>query len=396
VSFADRLDETPRGRRVPTTTFEAWDAEPVASFYSLAQPTITRSSTRDPRRTTCSSGSAGRPTSIVLREFWRATLYPQQDRDAKFDDFGITACTTGVRDAAAHGPAWPFVGDSNAAARHPARSRPNDGRCAGRPYGCTSTSGGLRDGTHASNPWLGIADPVRRSRGGTTPPSRRRSPIASCHGATSSHWGRWRVELPSAQPGVPERFRGGRIRPDGREQSARVGVNAAGTIGGFLRRCVEPACARTHRPIEPSPRPDHHDGGRAIVKATTTSISYPAIAARSGRAGRLGRASARAPWGGDDLNVHRLLGGVTLPGGKTCRSSGKTKCGRARDALIRVDRYYEIRGPPGHGRATDDVPALRQRAVRAGVPRAATVHGSDGLLLDLQPLRRALRENNCP
>ena len=359
VSFADRLDETAACADAvcPDHHFlEAWgDAEPVASFYSLAQPTIA------PLFDTRSAQDSllkwlGRTPDFYqyLREFWRTTLYPQQDRYATFDDFWDHSLHDGVfatprRTASA----WPFVGDSNAAAagiqRDHARTTA-DARADRYELHLYETVG-LRDGTHANNPWLQeLPDPVTKITWGNyaaIAPS-----FAVRLGVTSGDVialedGGWRVELPvHVQPGqsADDDFRGSRIRPDpggqGRPGRWRERVSA-GRIGGRPAALRPNRRARdTHRPIraarrDPDPpfdgrtsdrqgrRPSRHfscRGHRATTIGSSSRRSGPSVRAAS-TSGAWPSISTRAPAARRASPPARRR--------TTCRSSGKTKCGAA-------------------------------------------------------------------
>jgi molybdopterin-containing oxidoreductase family iron-sulfur binding subunit len=220
-----------------------------------------------------------------LREFWRTTLYPQQDRDATFDDFWDHSLHDGVfatprRTASA----WPFVGDSNAAAagiqRDHARTTA-DARADRHELHLYETVG-LRDGTHANNPWLQeLPDPVTKITWGNyaaIAPS-----FAVRLGVTSGDVialedGGWRVELPvHVQPGQsPETI--SVAVGYGRTRSGKVGqgvgvnvfplVASAGGVRRYFRTGVR--ATRTGRSEPLAATQTHHSmEGRAIVKATT-------------------------------------------------------------------------------------------------------------------------------
>src|SRR3989440_2459613 len=91
ISCADRLDETAALAHAvcPDHHFlEAWgDAEPVASFFSLAQPTIAPLfDTRAAQESLLKWLGHAPDFYQDLPSFWRQTLYPLQSQYATFDE----------------------------------------------------------------------------------------------------------------------------------------------------------------------------------------------------------------------------------------------------------------------------------------------------------------------
>jgi Fe-S-cluster-containing dehydrogenase component len=178
ISFADRLDETAaRANAVcPDHHYlEAWgDAEPIASTFSLAQPTIAPLfNTRAAQESLLKW--AGQPADFYsyIRQVWRAQIYPRLKGSASFDAFWDSTLHDGVFEAGDRRGTAPerllqdarFGGVWRAAAATAAR---DCGQMSTR-----ASSGGyelrlhesvaLRDGRHANNPWLQeLPDPVTK------------------------------------------------------------------------------------------------------------------------------------------------------------------------------------------------------------------------------------------
>jgi len=429
VSFADRLDETAACADAvcPDHHFlEAWgDAEPVASFYSLAQPTIAPLfDTRSAQDSLLKWLGETPDFYQYLREFWRTTLYPQQDRDATFDDFWDHSLHDGVfatprRTASA----WPFVGDSNRAAagiqRDHARTAA-DARADRHELHLYETVG-LRDGTHANNPWLQeLPDPVTKITWGNyaaIAPS-----FAVRLGVTSGDVialedGGWRVELPvHVQPGQSPQTISVAVGY-GRTRSGKVGqgvgvnvfplVASAGGVRRYFRTGVR--ATRTGRSEPLAATQTHHSmEGRAIVKATTLEAFL--VSASSGNDDRVELPSLWAERPGGQHKWGMAIDLNSCTGCSACVTAcqaennvpvvGKDEVRRGREMhWIRVDRYYE--GSEDH---PDTVvqPMMCQHCDNAPCepvcPVLATVHSSDGLNQQIYNRCVGTRycENNCP
>lgn len=168
VSFSDRRDETSSRTDAicPDHHFlEAWgDAEPVDSYFSLAQPTIA------PLFDTRAA-----PDSLLkwigndsdyyawLRAHWRQQMFPRQKEFPDFDTFWDRSLQAGVvaltPKAGLDVPA--FHGDWKAAARNigNAYAAPREDRIEIQL--CESVP--MRDGRNANNPWLQeLPDPITK------------------------------------------------------------------------------------------------------------------------------------------------------------------------------------------------------------------------------------------
>ena len=174
VSFSDRRDETSShaGAICPDHHFlEAWgDAEPVESYFSLAQPVIAPLFDTRAAQDSLLKWS-GNETGYYtwLREYWRKNLFPRQKEATDFDAFWDRSLEAGVvtlAPAAAPAPALPaFQGAWAAAAgaivdaRRQALAARRDDRYEIRRY----ESVAMRDGRHANNPWLQeLPDPITK------------------------------------------------------------------------------------------------------------------------------------------------------------------------------------------------------------------------------------------
>jgi MoCo/4Fe-4S cofactor protein with predicted Tat translocation signal len=183
VSTSDRVDETSAAVHAvcPDHHFlESWgDAEPVAGYLSLSQPTIaplfeTRALAESLLRW------IGEPTDHYdfVRDYWRTQVFPRQKDISNADTFwektlergvidlggaGLAAANAAVApDAAAILPAPPAGGDYRAAAT----TIRDDGQRTGgaeRYELAVYESVGMRDGRHSNNPWLlELPDPITK------------------------------------------------------------------------------------------------------------------------------------------------------------------------------------------------------------------------------------------
>jgi Fe-S-cluster-containing dehydrogenase component/anaerobic selenocysteine-containing dehydrogenase len=174
VSFSDRQDET--SSRVhaicPDHHFlEGWgDAEPVDSYFSLAQPTISPLfETRAAQESLLRWLGQNDSYYNYLREFWRNNMFPRQSAIPNFDDYwdqtlrkGASELPSRITDYSSefHGP-WREAAHriiEASATVTPSFTNIND-RYELHLY----ESVGLRDGRHANNPWLQeLPDPITR------------------------------------------------------------------------------------------------------------------------------------------------------------------------------------------------------------------------------------------
>ena len=170
ISTADRLDETSAQVKAvcPDHHFlESWgDAEPVAGYLSLTQPTIaplfeTRAAVESLLRW------IGEPAAHyeVLRDHWRTEVMPRQREAAGFDAFWDHTLERGVLELAeldaAAAPAAASTGGEWRAAMATLR---DDAQRAGQGDHhelAMFESVAMRDGKNANNPWLQeLPDPV--------------------------------------------------------------------------------------------------------------------------------------------------------------------------------------------------------------------------------------------
>ena len=172
ISTADRLDETASAVHAvcPDHHFlEAWgDAEPVAGYLSLTQPTIaplfdTRALAESLLRW------LGEPADAYdhLRQHWQTHVMPRQHEHATFDAFWDHTLERGVLDVGSD----PAPADAAGAAGGDLRAAlvaitDDAARAVEQPERyelALFESVGLRDGKHANNPWLlELPDPITK------------------------------------------------------------------------------------------------------------------------------------------------------------------------------------------------------------------------------------------
>jgi molybdopterin-containing oxidoreductase family iron-sulfur binding subunit len=92
VSFAERMDETATLARyvLPQPHYlESWhDAEPVSGLVSISQPMIhPLGDSRPLLETLASWNGRPKPAYDILREHWKAEVFPRQKKDSNFDAF---------------------------------------------------------------------------------------------------------------------------------------------------------------------------------------------------------------------------------------------------------------------------------------------------------------------
>jgi molybdopterin-containing oxidoreductase family iron-sulfur binding subunit len=167
VSLNPALDETSRlvDFVCPQHHFlEAWDdAEPVRGVFSLSQPTIAPLfQTRAYQESLLRWRGDGRPFYDVLRQSWKEKLFTQQKAHATFDEFwdrslhdGFAVFPSGPSDQ----PAFAADRMGESVERLKARAAEYESKLAALLY----EKIGLRDGTHANNPWLHeLPDPISK------------------------------------------------------------------------------------------------------------------------------------------------------------------------------------------------------------------------------------------
>ena len=426
VSFSDRLDETAAlaDAVCPDHHFlEAWgDAEPVASSFSLAQPTIRPLFDTRAAQDSLLKWLGRQPDFYAyLREHWRRALYPRQQQFASFDEFWDRALHDGVfalpesRTARA---ARPLMADWRRSAERIRSSAQtsrawHEGRFEAHVYETVA----LRDGAHANNPWLQeLPDPVTKVTWGNyavvAPAVATRLGITA--GDVVSLEGRnLHAELPVwVQPGQSPhavsialgygRSRAGRV-------GSGLGTNAFPLLAGDGQASVPSlAITRTGRHEPLAATQTHHSmEGRDIVR----QISPAAFVDRAldphevEEAASLwpARPAAEHAWGmAVDLNACTGCSACVT----ACQAEnnvpvvGKDEVRRGREMhWIRIDRYYT---GGEDDPATVVQPMMCQHCGNAPCepvcPVLATVHSSDGL--NQQVYNRCVGtrycENNCP
>src|SRR5205814_2577250 len=171
ISFADRLDETAAHADIvcPDHHFlEAWgDAEPIASHYNLAQPTIAPLfDTRAAQESLLAWLGRAPDFYEYVRASWRETLFPAQDRYETFDEFWDHSLHDGVFTGSPRPVSERrFTGDCPRAAARVLRAHAESAADAvqGGSELHLYEPVGVRDGAHANNPWLQeLPDPVSK------------------------------------------------------------------------------------------------------------------------------------------------------------------------------------------------------------------------------------------
>ncbi|HMF94260.1 MAG TPA: 4Fe-4S dicluster domain-containing protein [Vicinamibacterales bacterium] len=427
VSFADRLDETASHAEFvcPDHHFlEAWgDAEPVASCYSLAQPTISPLfDTRAAQDSLLLWLGRSPDFYAYLRSVWRDTLFHTQTRYTTFDEFWDHSLHDGIYAIPPRTISEkPLVADWRASAASVARSQSD--AAASRDHDTYELHlyepVAVRDGAHANNPWLQeLPDPVSKVTWGNyaaiAPVDASRLGLEPGDIVALDGVGGRRIELPvHVQPGqAPKtisialgygRTRSGRVG-DG------VGVNvfALAQVAAGARRYARTGITmtRTGRRDALATTQSHHSmEGRAIVKETTlAALAEPA----DHRETDLPTLWAARPRGEHNWGMAIDLSACT--GCSACVTAcqaennvavvGRDEVRRGREMhWIRIDRYYS---GSEDGPATLVQPMMCQHCGDAPCepvcPVLATVHSSDGL--NQQVYNRCVGtrycENNCP
>jgi len=427
VSFADRLDETASHAHAvcPDHHFlEAWgDAEPVASAFSLAQPTIA------PLFETRAAQESllkwlGRPPDFYeyLRAFWRDTLYPTQHRYATSDDFWDHSLHDGV-----------FAPPVEAAA--PVKRPDVEWRASAsavvREFAATASKAsadrfelhlyetvGLRDGAHANNPWLQeLPDPVTKVTWAnyvTVAPAAASKLGIETGDIVAIQADDRRVELPAyVLPGQSARVVSvalGFGRSNAGRVGTGVGVNAypfVQTVAG-QRRYDRTGVALTRtgrREVLAATQTHHSMEGRTIVKQATLASYLAAQETPEEVPPSLwtDRPRGAHAWGmAIDLNACTGCSACVT----ACMAEnnvpivGRDEVRRGREMhWIRIDRYYA-----GREDAPDMLaqPMMCQHCNNAPCepvcPVLATMHSSDGINQQIYNRCVGTRycENNCP
>ena len=437
LSLSDRLDETAVHLHAvcPDHHFlEAWnDAEPVASVYSLAQPTIaplfdTRAAQESLITWIGGPGPSNEKADYqaVLRDHWHRKIHPRQTRHPNFDELWDRTLQAGVLDlsgtSAGEVAIGNFEGDWPAAARS-ALEHCREGQAsetAGLHELHLYESVALRDGRQANNPWLQeLPDPITKLTWGncaSVSPALAASHSLEDGDVVALVHGRTRLELPVlVQPGqqartisVPVgygRTRGkvaGRLGTnafpmaplvDGLRGSSRIGVTLEKT-----GRREALAATQTHHSME----------GRPIVREATLADYRKNPAAGNEEHGEHATLWKEHPEGdhlwGMAIDLSTCTGCsacvVACQAENNVPVVGKDEVRRGREMhWIRLDRYY-TESPENPG--TVFQPMMCQHCnnapCEAVCPVLATVHSSDGL--NQQVYNRCVGtrycENNCP
>ncbi len=163
VSFAQRLDETAALARyvLPEQHYlESWnDAEPVSGLVSVSQPTIhPLGDARSLVETIATWNGNPKPSYDLLREHWKAEVFPRQKKESNFDAFWDRA----VHDGYAEVEPLPIKAkEFNAQVVRPILKapRPETGAFALVLYPTVA----MLDGRNAYNPWLHeLPDPITK------------------------------------------------------------------------------------------------------------------------------------------------------------------------------------------------------------------------------------------
>jgi len=435
LSLSDRLDETAaclHGVCPDHHFLEAWnDAEPLASVYSLAQPTIaplfdTRAAQESLLTWIGGPSDEKADYRTVLRDHWRRNIHPQQTRYHELDELWDRTLQAGVLDlsgaSAREVASGDFEDDLPAAAQRALEHfREGQANQTARLHELhLYESVALRDGRQANNPWLQeLPDPITKLTWGNcasiSPALAASQDLADGDVVALVH-GRTRLELPVlVQPGQQEhtisvpvgygRTRGkvaGRLGTNAYPMAPlRDGLRGAARIGVALEKTGRRealATTQTHHSME----------GRPIVREATLAeyrLNPAAGNEERGDQATLWKEHPEADhlWGlAIDLSTCTGCSACVV----ACQAEnnvpvvGKDEVRRGREMhWIRLDRYYA-----GGAENPDTVfqPMMCQHCNNAPCetvcPVLATVHSSDGLNQQIYNRCVGTRycENNCP
>ncbi|HEX6739707.1 MAG TPA: 4Fe-4S dicluster domain-containing protein, partial [Vicinamibacteria bacterium] len=429
VSFADRLDETAARMHAvcPDHHFlEAWgDAEPVAAYLGLAQPTVAPLFETRAAQESLLKWMGERPDfHAYLREHWRREVFPHQQGEVDFERFWARALQAGFLELpAAAQPLPPFSADVERAAAQveTAQALTRAHRNAGRQELHLHQTVALRDGRHANNPWLQeLPDPVTKLTWGhaaaVSPAMASRLGIEDGD-VVALALGNLRLELPACvQPGqapgtVSVALGYGRTQagPVARD----IGVNAypwATLAFGVRRGAVSGVTVeKTGQRVALAATQTHHEmEGRDLVREATLAafLADPA-------AGNPPAPEHPSLWEEKPAGEHSWGLAVDLSSCTGCSACvvacqaennvpvvGRDEVRRGREMhWLRIDRYYS--GPP-ESPQTVFQPVMCQHCAHAPCetvcPVLATVRSADGL--NQQVYNRCIGtrycENNCP
>jgi MoCo/4Fe-4S cofactor protein with predicted Tat translocation signal len=210
VSFAQRMDETAALARyvLPDPHYlESWsDFEPVSGLVSISQPTVhPLGDTRSLVETIATWNGKPKPAYDILREHWKAEVFPHQKKSSNFDAFWDRT----VHDGFAEVDPLPIKPkEFNAQAIRPIlkAQRPESNAFALVLY----PSVAMLDGRNAYNPWLHeLPDPITKvtwdNYASIAPAAAERLGVADGDVVRLEPSGGQTLELPAhIQPGQPD------------------------------------------------------------------------------------------------------------------------------------------------------------------------------------------------
>jgi len=457
VSFSDRLDESAaRVRAVcPDHHFlEAWgDAEPIAGYYSLVQPTLhPLFQTRAAQDSLLAWLEAPVGFHAFVREHWKTHLFPRVDSHAALHTASHTGSHTGgepgakddaaetafdrfwdrtlqagfadLRSVIAPAPALVFAGDVAAAsARVIADDRQASAVRASDQYELhLFESVALRDGRHANNPWLQeLPDPITKLTWGhclAVAPSVAKQWHLEDGDVVSVSAGALRVDVPAfIQPGQSPKTVSIALGY-GRTHGVRIATDSGANVYPLMRLADDGARRRSGMRVtlEKTGRHEalaatqtHHTmNGRPLVREATLAefLGDPA-------AGNEPEPHHPTLWPGHEAGAQTWGMAIDLGSCTGCSACivactaennvpvvGRDEVRRGREMhWIRIDRYH--RGPEDHPETVFQ-PVMCQHCANAPCetvcPVLATVHSADGI--NQQVYNRCIGtrycENNCP
>ncbi|HSS00945.1 MAG TPA: 4Fe-4S dicluster domain-containing protein, partial [Kofleriaceae bacterium] len=168
VSTSDRVDETSSAVHavVPDHHFlESWgDAEPIAGYVSLTQPTIAPLfDTRAVAETLLRWIDDGSDAYGYLRTYWKTAMLPRQKELPDFDPFWDQTLERGFLDLGAPAATPPATAGDWKAAAQTIREEKRAAPAGDRFEVALFESVAMRDGRNANNPWLlELPDPISK------------------------------------------------------------------------------------------------------------------------------------------------------------------------------------------------------------------------------------------
>jgi len=423
VSLNPTLDETSRlvDYVCPQHHFlEAWDdAEPVRGSVSLNQPTIAPLfQTRAYQESLLRWSGDLRPFYEVLRQSWKEKLFTQQKASATFDEFWDRSLQDGfavLQTQSSQEPSFVAERLSESVARLKARSAKYASKLTVLLY----EKVGLRDGTHANNPWLHeLPDPISKitwdNYACVSPKLAEKFELEEGTIVHISNQGTT-IELPAhIQPGQHDDCVGialGYGRTSAGKAGSDIGANAYPLVrfdnGTFQYQAVGITLEKTAAKVQLASTQLHQTlGGRPLIKEFTLDDYLKEHK-------REERPESKSIWKDYQYGEHKWAMVVDLNaciGCSACILScqaennvpvvGKDEVRRQREMhWIRLDRYTL---------GSDDKTTVEYQPVMCNqcdnascesvCPVLATVHSSEGL--NMQVYNRCVGtrycENNCP